>query len=472
MSPPVLATPPSTLDDLRRTLHALQSLAALQESRWIASCLVITQQSTHRGQTAAQALKEVLTGILAKMAQSEPDLADLLRGRFWEGQSASQMVAAERPVAQSERRLYEQQTLALELFAALLTAQEEECRRTASPGHLLARLPLPSYQQLFGVETVAQQLLQLLGDPQRHPIVSIKGIGGIGKKALAHYAVRPRVASGPPLEDLLWISAKQALLTDSGLIAVQPQTRLEQLFDDLARLVGLVEILRLPLAQKVEQLANKLRTAPYLVVLDNLESVADFRITTRWLAQLAGPTQFLLTARETIPALTPISQVELGELTERAALELIAYTATTKGVNDKTVNGFDPHAVYSLVGGNPLAILLVVSQMSVLPASRVLARIQRGDSEDLYSYIFRNAWSILSYEAKMILLTLQRAGDSADWEWLQLSSALPPARLDSALEHLRQLSLVQPQQGRQGRLEYTIHRLTSTFLTTEVLGWK
>jgi hypothetical protein len=465
MSTPVdVALPIIPVDELHTLLRHLDDPAVLARSGLIEMALVKRQQQTQPGLTPAAALHTVLTDSLDHL---DPALADLLDGRFWEGLTVVEMLHQGRPEPQSERRFYEQQNRAIERFALLLAEQERLCRRQQAHHPLLARLPLPSYQQLFGQEQVVEQLIAYLHDPHRHPIISLKGIGGIGKTTVADYAIRQRLTTGAPLHDLVWISAKQEYLTGSGIVGARTGIRLEQLLDELGRKVGLEEVNRLPLAQKVERLAKTLRAAPYLVVLDNLESVEDFRLVAPWLAQLAGPTQFLLTARETVPALTGVTQVELGELTPGPALDLIQYTAT-----HKRVNGFDPHDLYRLVGGNPLAILLVVSQLAHLPVGQVLAGVRRGSTADLYTYIYWNSWTILGEIEQELLFALQRSGDQADWDWLLMAAPWDEAALARALHHLIDLSLVQEQASGEGQRIYAIHRLTSTFLRTEVLGWK
>ncbi len=317
---------------------------------------------------------------------------------------------------------------------------------------------------------------------ERSFIISLKGIGGIGKTALADAAVRAYLAQQPTLADLVWISAKQEYLTPFGIVASgvlntatdagitpvaeQTQVRLETIFDELGLKLGLDEVVRLPLAHKIERLAATLRGAPHLVVIDNLEIVADFQRLVPWLMQLAAPTRFLLTSRRVVPALTQVRTLELAELDRAASLALIEHTASEKGVPK-----LDAAQVYALTGGNPLAVLLVVSQMQRLPPATVLAHVRTGVVEEMYSFIYRNAWSALSEAAKELLLSIQRAGDTADWLWLTTISDLSASQLRSALRELLDLSLVQPRHDGAAHT-FAIHRLTSTFLRTEVLGWK
>jgi hypothetical protein len=124
-----------------------------------------------------------------------------------------------------------------------------------------------------------------------------------------------------------------------------------------------------------------------------------------------------------------------------------------------------------LVGGNPLAILLTVSQMRYLPPAVVLSAIVAGTAE-IYTCIYWNAWSVLNTHAREVLFAIQRAGDQANWAWLEMVLDLSDQELANALQQLMDLSLVQPQLNVHGERIYAIHRLTSTFLRTEVLGWK
>ena len=332
---------------------------------------------------------------------------------------------------------------------------------------LLQQLPIPTYTRLFGVEPYVDVLLQSLQDQQTHQIISIQGIGGIGKSALADHVVRKMITEAPYLNGLVWISAKQEFLTEAGIVKNKTQIRLESLFDDLGLKLGLTRVLRLPLIQKVDHIAALLRAEPYLVVIDNLETVQDFQGLVPWLEKLAAPTKFLLTSREHVPSLTTVVSVRLEELDENASLQLIQHIAAEKRIDD-----FEPFQVYELVGGNPLAIILTVNLMKDLPPTVVLESVQLGSTEDIYRYVYQKSWSALTDDAREILLGIQRAGDEADWKWLSTMMDLSDRDLQDALRHLIDLSLVQPQRTANDEHFYVIHRLTSTFLRTEVLGWK
>jgi len=136
------------------------------------------------------------------------------------------------------------------------------------------------------------------------------------------------------------------------------------------------------------------------------------------------------------------------------------------------VHDFDPAAVFAVVGGNPLALILTISQMQTIPPNQVLAGLQAGSIDELYRFIFWKAWSLLDQDAKEILFVIQRANDQANWEWLMLTTEFSLSQMYVALQQLLDLSLIQPQKDDESGRLYRIHRLTSTFLRTEVLGWK
>lgn len=464
---PLTALPTNAVEQLRQLLRYRRTTAKLSASAWLSSAVVTKKQQAQPALAPTSALLAVLDDVLAALQTERPMLADLLRGRFWEELTVDEMVLHQRPEPQSTRRFHQQQERALEEFARILQQTEATCRHNQAADRLSQRLPIPTYEELFGVNPLVDQLLHYLQDPHRHPILSIKGIGGIGKTALADFVVRRQLAAGSNWQDLLWVSAKQEYLTASGIHGVQTQVRLEQIFDELGQKLGRDEVLRLPLAQKIDKLAAVLRVAPHLVVLDNLESMEDFRQLAPLLARLANPTQFILTTRAVVPALATVTTVDLDELDESAAYALILHTAHKKGVCD-----CDPAAVYALVGGNPLAIILVVSQMQLLPMTRVLERVRVGATENMYTYIYWQAWGMVDKTAQELLFTIQRAGDQADWAWLAMATDLAPIALDRTLRQLCDLSLVHLQHDEHSRPIYAIHRLTSTFLRAEVLGWK
>lgn len=121
--------------------------------------------------------------------------------------------------------------------------------------------------------------------------------------------------------------------------------------------------------------------------------------------------------------------------------------------------------IYSVVGGNPLAIKLVVGQSRFYSLPQVLQRFSNQQQQgDLFQYIYLEAWESLSDAAKTVLLTLTEAGESGfNFEHLHTVSGLPEEEVQQALEKLITLSLVDLGGSLMER-RYRLHRLTEIFI--------
>jgi hypothetical protein len=132
-------------------------------------------------------------------------------------------------------------------------------------------------------------------------------------------------------------------------------------------------------------------------------------------------------------------------------------------------------ALYDVVGGTPLALKLIAAQMAHWPLPALLDNLRRARDhapERLYTFIYQRAWLALGDPARQLLLSLlPLAADGEDVGWLRAMSFLSPDTFDDALGQLRAYSLLETA-GPDSAPRYRLHRLTTTFLQTEVLaGW-
>jgi len=458
------------------------------------------------------AMRRVLEQAVATLYDQEPEMADLLTTRFLQGKS---VIATAQALGLSESSIYYRQKQAIQLLAHLIAVQEQRLQPAPPPVESTAplgtkappvtALPPPTYSRLFGLDHRIALLQNALATPTAPWMIMILGLGGMGKSTLAH-TVSTWAAQQAPFTRTLWLTAKQeeyntwqgqrqamaapAAPGQPSLAATLPEAHApltyEKLLDAIAARLGLHELARsgdsangqgIPSRQrKQEQISAVLQEQPALIVIDNLESIVYDTALVQGVQALARPSKILFTSRHAMD-LPEMLLVRMDELTWDDSLAFLRYEAQQRGFREL---GEAPPAtlapLYELVGGNPLALKLVVGQLTSLPLSEVVQRLKqaRKSSEraeyELYHYLYWQSWRLLSEPAREVMLTMpvlpQRG---ANWELLLQASGLNRPQLSDAINELINHSLLNAS-GWPDKL-YSIHQLTHTFLMTEVLKW-
>lgn len=345
----------------------------------------------------------------------------------------------------------------------------------SDPQTTLKRLALLPDQPLFGVSQVQQRLRSALEQNESPWLIALDGIGGIGKTSLAAALAREIIPTNR-FCDVGWVSAKrEEFMPQIGLESIQ-RPALDA--DTLTHL--LLEQLdpNLSLARSAQEkkalLTHLLKKQPYLIVIDNLETITDYQALLPFLRQLAQPSKFLLTSRYNLHAYADVFCLSLKELDQTDSLALLRHEAEIRGVT-ALVNASEAQLgdIYDVVGGNPLALKLVVGQLCVFPLSHVIENLKqaRGKTiDDLYIYIYWQAWHTLDENSQKVLLVMPLA-QGGTFDQLTRVGEIKVDELNEALEYLVRLSLVEVG-GNLEQRRYRIHRLTETFLLNEVVRWQ
>jgi hypothetical protein len=223
------------------------------------------------------------------------------------------------------------------------------------------------------------------------------------------------------------------------------------------------------------QLRQMLKAMPHLIIIDNLESVNDMALFVNALNDFANPSRFLLTTRARLSPSSAVYNLTLSQLTLADTIQLIRSQAKTVGLTDLLqADADDLAAIYHVTGGNPLAIKLVVGLATVLPLPQVLADLTRAQSveiEQMYRHIYWQAWKTLSQPAQMMLEMMPLAsGIGIRPAQMQAMSGLPDEKFWPAVTELANHSLLEIH-GSIWERRYSIHRLTESFLHTEIIHW-
>jgi hypothetical protein len=413
-----------------------------------------------------RATNRVLIQAIEELAEKDETEAKVLDARFVQGliirDVANRLYASTDQVNRWQRMAIKD--LAQILYSRELTLREERYQRMESS------LPAPPYTRLFGFDDMKRQGVQQLLVPEDAWVLTIVGIGGIGKTSLADAIVRD-VLTHMRFDEVLWLRVSGQPMSGQPLGP-------EELFEQLTLLMVerlLPDSPPLTLDARSWQLRQVFSTRPHLVVVDNLETDENTTHILSAIREFIEPTKFVITSRSR-PAVGASSFILcLEELEWQYAAELLRYHAQSIGLselaeaNDETID-----AVFQVTGGNPLALKMVASLATVLPLPTVLRELGHGRSgpiEELYRNIYWRAWRTLSTDARSLLQAMPLVSDAGALpEQLVAISGLSETSLWPAVTELVSRSLLEVR-GSLNERRYGIHRLTDTFLRTEIINW-
>ena len=131
-------------------------------------------------------------------------------------------------------------------------------------------------------------------------------------------------------------------------------------------------------------------------------------------------------------------------------------------------------SLFQRVGGNPLALKLVVGlnyDLAIPQILGALVQVNVQEVEDLYRLIYRNVWQMISNPAKKLLEIMPLAAEGGMGQAQMLAvSHLEEDQLFKAIQELSRRSLLEVR-GTPSKKRYAIHSLTRTFLMSEIIQW-
>jgi tetratricopeptide (TPR) repeat protein len=270
-------------------------------------------------------------------------------------------------------------------------------------------LPQRSYTRFVGRQAELEKLTQLLlpHPRSRHFVVTLDGIGGVGKSALAlelAYRYRDGYLALPPderFEAIVWASAKRTLLTAGGIQQrAQSFNTLADLYREIATVLEQPAILQADTDGRRGLVERALTAQRTLLIVDNLETVDDEELLS-FLREIPDPTKVIVTTRHRIDIAYTI---RLAGMPEPDAQALMLVEAARKNVELPAEMTGD---LYRRTGGLPLAIVWSIGLISLgHSVDSVLRRLGSGHS-DIARFCFAESVArIRDRDAYRLLLAL------------------------------------------------------------------
>jgi len=455
--------------------HDLAQLAASPLARWQIVHRAPGQQVGNRVQAVLAAALDVLRlGGTADAEDAQGRAYVLLDSLYRKGLPPKEIF--EELLGVGKRQFYRERQRAMQALAAVLCRQE-----TAAIDAWYQSLPPASYSRLFGRDSLVAGLLERLADQEGPGVIVLDGACGIGKTALGREAARWALRSGL-FTTLVWQTAVKASLKKVSVeeqtqAAARPAITPEALLDGIAQELGSTQWANLPTPEKQAAIARRLAERPTLLVVDNLDTVADGRALLDLLQQLARTpgTRVLITSRHRLENFDPLSSVHVQPLSVEDTLALVRHIAAERGL-DELANASDAQLgpIASVVKGQPLAAKLVTGLASKQPLDQVFQHLQQPEhqGECFYSAIHRHLWDLLSQDARQVLFSLPHmAQTGALPDDLLAVSGLTSEALAPGLAELTRCSLVEQVGSDAGMdLRYRLHPMTRYILISDLFN--
>jgi len=195
-----------------------------------------------------------------------------------------------------------------------------------------SNLPAKPYSRLVGRDEPLEKSLSALRNPNGPLFISISGIGGIGKTAIA-YELADRCLQEKIFHSVLWFSAKQQVVQGRHVKNIkQGFSTLEDVVDHLyVQLMLDMDVNKFE--QKLRLIQQKIKAQPFLLILDNLETLKDNGKVIHIFADLLYPSRAVLTSRLIIDNSSRSYNVLLKGLEEAKSIEFSRQEASERGVS-------------------------------------------------------------------------------------------------------------------------------------------
>ena len=346
-----------------------------------------------------------------------------------------------------------------ELYEKILRSPTRAQLSAGTTPALNNNIPVPAHSRLFGRTGEINALMEALST-SGYSIVTIDGFAGVGKTALAHdvgIACSSGYAGAPKFEYVVWVSANK------------PNQK--RWFKDVMNAVATVTRQRFSESEQTytENKYQLVDSKTVLIIINNYEVIDDPELS-EWIEHLPDPSRILITTQQ-VMQLERCWHISLQGLRKPDAVEFAQEHARALGFLYFFQNR-DIESLAEVSAGNPQVIKLTLGLVKggTKTLSDVVGELRgipgRTVHDTLLEALFAWSWSLLSDDAKKLLLTTTHfVGTSViRLEALHEVSEIESADFERALGQLLEFKLLEPTYD--GR--FVTHSMTRAFARKKI----
>ncbi len=339
----------------------------------------------------------------------------------------------------------------------------------------LPPLPPKSYGRFIGRNMSMSRMINYLKEPNRKSIIAVIGVGGIGKTALVR-EVAERCLQENFFNHVAWVNfGIDQVINES----INKSDESHFHFNDLLNIIGSQchrpDIISMSLNEKQVVVTNLLAKNRLLIVIDNLETVPHSEELVATVSGFMGQSKLIISSRHQIKN-EGVLTLGLSEFPKDEGLIFLLENSKERGLEVVTKASHSQLIeIYQMTGGVPLAMKLIIGQMSHQPMEAVFIALRqaafKGHDYQFYHFVYSRSWEFLDMDARKLLVAMSvfPAGTGGAVVDVQAISQLEPSAFWPAMDQLVNLSLVDKTEL-SDQERYTLHPLTQYFIRSTIIA--
>lgn len=336
------------------------------------------------------------------------------------------------------------------------------------------RILAPDYKKFVNRKTICKEIIKGLND-SRSSVVSLVGIGGVGKTALATWAVINSYYE-KQFDFIISVTAKDRELTRYGISAIEAKlTSFESLLDNIAEVMGFEEIKNYEITKKIKSINDILENSNTLLFIDNLETVDDQRIID-FLNHLPIGVRAIVTSRRQRIKFSAYP-IDVFPLDDVESIEFINSIAKENGFSYiLSLSKTEIINISKACDGIPLAIRWMLSSnnsvLELMKNTDELKKIGR-KGEELLEFSFRRVFEKMTHAEKAIVKILSMFNSPIILETITIGTNLTIHDLSDAIELLIEDTIVYKYFSEDyNDSAYTVLPITRNFILNKIISTK